>query len=176
MAFKQKACSPRNINFIGIFILFLRLQNLESESFADSCYQHFFKNRNFRYYSWNLLVPFIQFFGLIAPGNTGRYLTHLFELFVQHLVILHLLPSFWMLLSPGIATSITTALFCSELPPLYPLAGSILARETNSHCGCMTKNIKHDQTIKATRCGDPCDKGAGVKQNEDVELYQLKSH
>lgn len=56
------------------------------------------------------------------------------------------------------------------------LAGSILARETNSHCGCMTKNIKHDQTIKATRCGDPCDKGAGVKQNGDVELYQLKSH
>lgn len=121
VAFKQKACSPRNINFIGIFILFLRLQNLESESFADSCYQHFFKNRNFRYYSWNLLVPFIQFFGLIAPGNTGRYLTHLFELFVQHLVILHLLPSFWMLLSPGIATSITTALFCSKLPPLYPV-------------------------------------------------------
>lgn len=37
---------------------------------------------------------------LIAPRNTGRYLTHLFELFVQHLVILHLLPSFWMLLSP----------------------------------------------------------------------------
>lgn len=174
VAFKQKACSPRNINGL---VKKHRLILLISEILQE----YLFYFSDFRTLNLRVLQTLVISISLkteisdiipgicwchslsfsvtnpIAPGNTGCYLTHLFELFVQHLVILHLLPSFWMLLSPGIATSITTALFCSELPPLYPVGQPAAVCQSGccSPRGSQRRFSQHLQEVCLMTTSDP---------------------